>query len=98
MVGLKNKHERRSSLKEFIMIQLSLESAITLYFVITTLMIAIPWVYFLLLKKKGTKSFSPVKLHQCEYCLASFLDTEAKKVPRCPTCGSYNTPSKNQSQ
>ncbi|CRX37639.1 hypothetical protein ELAC_0278 [Estrella lausannensis] len=75
------------------MIQVSLESAITLYFVITTLMIALPWVYFLLLKKKRTKPFSPVKLHRCEYCLSSFLDAEARKIPRCPTCGSYNTPS-----
>lgn len=75
------------------MIQLSLESAITLYFVTTTLIIAAAWVYFLIFKRKKAKPFSSVKLHQCEYCLSSFLDAEAKKVPRCPTCGSYNTPS-----
>lgn len=76
------------------MIRLSIDSAITLYFLITTGFVTGAWIYLIFAKRKKKETYSPLKLHRCEYCLASFLEKDFKKAPRCPTCGSYNASDK----
>lgn len=72
------------------MIEITMSSAIMLYFCMTLATLLLLWAVQHYRSRKQKTVVAQKELFQCEYCHYSYLDTFAKSVTKCPQCGSFN--------
>jgi uncharacterized paraquat-inducible protein A len=71
-------------------IELSPTTALMLYLGFTLTILLGAWLYSHYSSRH--KKILPLEqeLHICEFCHFAYLDTNAKKITRCPRCQSFN--------
>jgi len=61
-----------------------------LYLLLTLIVLFSLWGYQHYALRKKKVIVSEEELFRCEYCHFAYLADHAKKVTKCPQCGSYN--------
>lgn len=79
------------------MIELSTNTAMMLYLVLTLGFVLGIWIYNQYFSKRKKISIAARELLVCEYCHCAYLEELGKPVTQCPQCHSYNKSNKYRS-